>query len=297
MPSKRKRGEDSDVKATPTKQLKQDGQLALAKDIHIPLDAGIARHLQENDCKVVIDEDAVIYDASLNQSNVGNNNNKFYILQLVQQGAVKKTKHYTYTRWGRVGEFGQDKLIGPSDLAVATKDFEKKFKDKTGLAWSGEYMCHLITAEEIADRIIDRDQDAKKSKYTFVQKNYEDDEDDDNDTTDTKHEPDVKEEKEDDPVEAVIVPSKLPLPTQRLIELIFNENHFNSVLENIGYSREKLPLGKLSKSTILKGFKHLQELASLIKHPSLAQSKYEVSHGEVSPAAAANSSAISISGN
>lgn len=294
MPPKRKRAVDSDVSATPAKQLKQDGQRALAKDLHIPLDTGIANHLKDINCKIFIDEDTVIYDASLNQSNVGNNNNKFYILQLVQEGVAKKTKHYTYTRWGRVGEFGQDKLIGPSDLSVATKDFEKKFKDKSGLAWSGDQARYIFAIRAVADCHLDRDHDAKKSKYTFIQKNYEDDEDDDNDTTDAKHESDVKQEHEDDQVEAVVASSKLPLPTQRLVELIFNENHFNSVLENIGYSREKLPLGKLSKSTILKGFKHLQELASLIKHPSLAQSKYEVSREEVSAATAVNTSVTSV---
>lgn len=65
-----------------------------------------------------------------------------------------------------------------------------------------------------------------------------------------------------------------------MIELIFNENHFNSVLENIGYNSDKLPLGKLGKSTIKKGFEHLQELAKLIKRPARAQSKHNVSREE-----------------
>ena len=77
------------------------------------------------------------------------------------------------------------------------------------------------------------------------------------------------------------VKSELPVQTQRLMELIFNENHFNSVLEEIGYNADKLPLGKLGKSTLKKGFEHLRELASLIKHPSLAQNKYQISQKEV----------------
>jgi len=84
-----------------------------------------------------------------------------------------------------------------------------------------------------------------------------------------------KEEEEED------VKSKLPMATQRLVELIFNENHFNSVLENMGYNNDKLPLGKLGKATLTKGFEHLKELASLIKHPSLAQNKYKISRQEV----------------
>jgi poly [ADP-ribose] polymerase len=65
------------------------------------------------------------------------------------------------------------------------------------------------------------------------------------------------------------------------MELIFNENHFNSVLEEIRYNAEKLPLGKLGKATMRTGFEHLHELASLIKHPKLAGNKYDVLQREV----------------
>ena len=159
-----------------------------------------------------------------------------------------------HTRWGRVGEFGQVKTMGPLDLDDALKDYNKKFKDKSGNKWE------------------DRSEPAKKGKYTFLERNYEDDEDD--------AEEQVKKEEEDDD-SATKVESKLPRQTQRLIELIFNQNHFNAVLENIGYNANKLPLGKLSKSTLKLGFEHLHELASLIKHPSLSQNKYQISQKEV----------------
>jgi len=38
------------------------------------------------------------YDAMLNQTNIGANNNKFYVIQVLKQGS----NFYTYTRWGRV---------------------------------------------------------------------------------------------------------------------------------------------------------------------------------------------------
>jgi poly [ADP-ribose] polymerase 2/3/4 len=56
---------------------------------------------------------------------------------------------------------------------------------------------------------------------TYLEKNYEDDDDDDKSES-------IKSE--------ASVASKLPLPTQRLVELIFNENHFNAALEDIGRS-------------------------------------------------------------
>lgn len=146
--------------------------------------------------------------------------------------------------------------MGPLEFNQALKEFEKKFKDKSGHKWE------------------DRGEPAKKGKYTFIERSYEDDDEDQaNDGV-------KKEEDEDDGSPAV--ESKLPRQVQRLVELIFNQNHFNAALESIGYNANKLPLGKLSKATLKQGFEHLQELASLIKHPSLAQSKYQVSQREVS---------------
>lgn len=141
--------------------------------------------------------------------------------------------------------------MGPNSFESAQKEFGKKFKDKSGHTWD------------------DRSEPAKKGKYTFLERNYDDDEDEGTDKA-------VKQEADDKQVD-----SKLPRQTQRLMELIFNQNHFNAVLEQIGYNANKLPLGKLSKATLKQGFEHLHELASLIKHPKLAQNKYSISQAEV----------------
>ena len=148
------------------------------------------------------------------------------------------------------------KTMGPTSFEAAEKEFNKKFKDKSGHKWE------------------DRSEPAKKGKYTFLERSYEDD-DDEEDVDDG-----VKKEEDNDD-DAPQVDSKLPRQTQRLIELIFNQNHFNAVLESIGYNANKLPLGKLSKATLKQGFDHLNELASLIKHPTLAQNKYGVDQKEV----------------
>lgn len=149
--------------------------------------------------------------------------------------------------------------MGPFSLEEALKEFEKKFKDKSGLSWH------------------DRSAEPKPKKYTFIEKSYESDDEDDSGAADVT-------DKGGDNGNGEKVESKLPIQTQRLIELIFNENHFNSVLEELGYNADKLPLGKLGKSTLKKGFEHLQELASLIKHPNLSQNKYGKSQREVSAA-------------
>lgn len=64
-------------------------------------------------------------DVMLNQTNIGANNNKFYRMQLLQEGP---SDHWLWTRWGRVGDKGQSQLQGPFDADTGLKEFEKKFK-------------------------------------------------------------------------------------------------------------------------------------------------------------------------
>ena len=68
-----------------------------------------------------------------NQVDIGNNNNKFFRGQVLQAGG----SFFSWTRWGRVGEPGQNKLDGPMGKAEAIAAFKKKFKDKTTHQWQG----------------------------------------------------------------------------------------------------------------------------------------------------------------
>ena len=51
----------------------------------------------------VYDDGANVYDALLNQTDIGSNKNKYYIIQLLETDA-QPPKYYTWNRWGRVGE-------------------------------------------------------------------------------------------------------------------------------------------------------------------------------------------------
>lgn len=79
----------------------------------------------------VVDDWSVL----LNQTNVGANNNKFYKIQVLKKD---NGDYFCWQHWGRVGAKGQDKLepFGKAGQASAEKCFEKKFKDKTGVAYS-----------------------------------------------------------------------------------------------------------------------------------------------------------------
>lgn len=95
-----------------------------------------------------------------------------------------KNDFRTWTRWGRVGENGQNALLGNGTFDDALKNYDKKFKDKTGLKWD------------------DRTGNPKSGKYVYVERNYEPDSDSEDAEKDSG---DVKEEEtEDSKAEKVI---------------------------------------------------------------------------------------------
>lgn len=219
-----------------------EGQIAKSLDVKIPLDEGADRELSSYE--VYIDDSGVIYDASLNQTNAGRNNNKFYRVQLLRDA---NGDYRTWTRWGRVGEYGQSKKIGNGSLDDAMKQFNDKFKSKSGLSWDN------------------RGDPPKANKYAFIEKSYEPDSEDEAESAD---EAKTEIKKEDEPE------SKLAKPVQDLMKLIFNQEYFANVMSDLNYDSAKLPLGKLSKTTITRGFQALKDLSALIDDPSLAASQY-----------------------
>uniref|UniRef100_A0A803M9J2 Poly [ADP-ribose] polymerase n=1 Tax=Chenopodium quinoa TaxID=63459 RepID=A0A803M9J2_CHEQI len=173
-----------------------------------------------------------IYDAMLNQTNVGDNNNKYYMIQVleVDGGGL----YMVYNRWGRVGVKGQDKLFGPySCRESATKEFEAKFLAKTKNHWSNR-----------------KDFVSYPKCYTWLEMDYsEKEQDHERPSACTNIQPQE---------------SKLEPRVAKFISLICNISMMRQQMMEIGYNAEKLPLGKLSKSTILKGYDVLKRLSEVI---------------------------------
>ncbi|KAL0435900.1 UNVERIFIED_CONTAM: Poly [ADP-ribose] polymerase 2 [Sesamum radiatum] len=176
-----------------------------------------------------------IYDAMLNQTNVGENNNKFFVIQVLESD--DGGEFMVYYRWGRVGVKGQDKLNGPyTSQQAAISEFEKKFYDKTKNHWSNR--------NEFVSR---------PKSYTWLEMDY----------SETKDEPAVQ-EKRQSTVRLKPQESKLEARIAKFISLICNMSMMRQQMMEIGYNAEKLPLGKLSKSTILKGYDVLKRIADVI---------------------------------
>ncbi|CAN7009310.1 unnamed protein product [Brassica rapa subsp. trilocularis] len=177
-----------------------------------------------------------VYDAMLNQTNVRDNNNKFFVLQVLESD--NKKTYMVYFRWGRVGVKGQSKLDGPfHSWDRAIEIFSNKFLDKTKNFWSDreEFIPHT-------------------KSYTWLEMDYGKD---DNDSAVVNDVP--KSSSEVKPEE-----SKLDPQVAKFISLICNVSMMAQHMMEIGYNANKLPLGKLSKSTITKGYEVLKRISEVM---------------------------------
>jgi poly [ADP-ribose] polymerase len=91
------------------------------------------------------------YSCTLNQTNIGANNNKFYIIQLLKRKNLDE--FCIYSRYGRVGERGTPQNTDSYSQQTAIKEFKKRYRSKTGNTWGvsfvhkpGKYM--LLEMEE-----------------------------------------------------------------------------------------------------------------------------------------------------
>ncbi|RID70829.1 hypothetical protein BRARA_C02811 [Brassica rapa] len=177
-----------------------------------------------------------VYDAMLNQTNVRDNNNKFFVLQVLESDNQKT--YMVYFRWGRVGVKGQSKLEGPFHTWDRAIDiFSNKFLDKTRNNWSDrkEFIPH-------------------PKLYTWLEMDYGKD---DNESAVVNDVP--KSSSEVKPEE-----SKLDPQVAKFISLICNVSMMAQHMMEIGYNANKLPLGKLSKSTITKGYEVLKRISEVM---------------------------------
>ncbi|KAI9062257.1 PARP-domain-containing protein [Trametes sanguinea] len=216
----------------------------------VPVDAmsGFAETHQ-----VLVTEEGT-WDAVLNQTNIGKNANKYYILQVLHP-VGDSSKCVLYTRWARVGENGQwhhkpEDDTWPPEMAI--KQFKKQFRSKSGVPWDNRFgMVHRIGRYVWLERVYDDDDDSKPTS---------------NKSSGTRKQLTAQSSKQDDDAEPV-PDSALPPEVQNLCHLIFNTSLLNAHLSSMNYDVNKRPLGKLAKSTILSGFTALKRIAEVIAQP------------------------------
>ncbi|XP_036594429.1 protein mono-ADP-ribosyltransferase PARP3 [Trichosurus vulpecula] len=190
------------------------------------------------------------YDCTLNQTNIGSNNNKFYLIQLLDENG----RYGCWNRWGRVGEKGQSKLSFFPSLDEAKRDFEKKFWEKTKNHWTDR------------DNFV-----AHSGKYTLIEVQADDGEKGQEGTVKIDHVDGVQAGQWN------VKPCTLDPATQELVSLIFSHDMFNDAMKTMNLDVKKMPLGKLSKQQIAKGFEALEALESALQKSSEAKQLEELS--------------------
>ena len=166
-----------------------------------------------------------VYNAMLNQTNVGQNNNKYYLLQVLEHNF--KSDYVVWFRWGRVGKIAGTTLQNlPLNKAIAA--FEKKFQDKTKNQW--------------ADR---KNFTKYAQKYDLLEIDY---------GKDAEVENNVK--------KTVVnkIESKLDPKVQAVMNLLFNISEFEESVKEMQYDIKKAPLGKLTEVQIKAGYKSLKKV-------------------------------------
>ncbi len=166
---------------------------------------------------VVLNDDDIIYGCTLTYTDISNNSNKFYIIQLLCQTDTKQ--FYLYTRYGRVGEKG---VVGNAqafeDMDLAIKKFKVLFKNKTGNVWDDASSF-----------------DPLPGKYYRLKLSHIDVE--------------ISNEKDEIKSEEVSI-EKLDKRVDEFIAFISNNKLHVSTIQNFNINTDKMPLGKISDSLI-----------------------------------------------
>ncbi|XP_064640278.1 poly [ADP-ribose] polymerase 2-like [Lineus longissimus] len=172
-----------------------------------------------------------VYDAMLNQTNLQNNNNKYYVCQLLEDDNAKR--YHVWFRWGRVGKVGQNNLTPcGGNLDQAKTAFCKKFKDKTKNDWSQRDVFTKVAGQ-----------------YDLLKMDYNTEGADSDGSSKKKKKKDVK-----------IPDSKLDKRLQDLITLICDVKSMEETVVEMKYDSKKAPLGKLTAAQIKAGYAALKKI-------------------------------------
>uniref|UniRef100_A0A1I7VNJ8 Poly [ADP-ribose] polymerase n=1 Tax=Loa loa TaxID=7209 RepID=A0A1I7VNJ8_LOALO len=184
-----------------------------------------------------------VYDALLNQTNAQHNNNKYFIIQLLECDEEKR--YWVWFRWGRVGYKGQTSL-NPCDtnLTLAKKLFCDKFKNKTANDWTERTNFKKVVG-----------------KYDYLPADYS------KTIEEKKNENDAKEKKE--------IESKLDACLLHLLNIICDIRTMEETMTGLEYDATKAPLGKVTDEQIKAGYAALTRIEEHIKKKDFSSSFVE----------------------
>ncbi|KAI3678826.1 hypothetical protein L6452_38129 [Arctium lappa] len=178
----------------------------------------------------ILEHGKSIYNTTLSLSDLSTGVNSYYILQIIEDD--KGSNFHVFRKWGRVGneKIGGVKLEEMSK-ADAIQEFKRLFLDKTGNTWEAWEQKKL---QKQPGRFYPLDIDYGVNK-------------------DSQPKNKVKDAK-----------SQLAPPLAELMKMLFNVETYRAAMMEFEINMAEMPLGKLSKSNIQKGFEVLTELQNLL---------------------------------
>jgi poly [ADP-ribose] polymerase len=195
--------------------------------------------------KVEEKEDYEVYDRMLSYADVTSGLNKWYRLQIIDVKGTGKGPYKFFTRWGRVGEPGNWTSTNEAGIGPTLAAWEKKWKEKTGNAWS------------------DRENFVKKpGLYSPV------------DVDEEEEKPKAKKGDSNDPIprldateddDYMVTPSFLDPKLKKLVDMIFDPKMLEKSMTDLKIDIKKMPLGKLKRDTLIKGYSVLKEIEGVLQ--------------------------------
>ncbi|KAL0419793.1 UNVERIFIED_CONTAM: Poly [ADP-ribose] polymerase 1 [Sesamum radiatum] len=184
----------------------------------------------------ILEDGKSIYNTTLNMSDLSTGVNSYYILQIIQDD--KSSDCYVFRKWGRVGneKIGGNKLdeMSKSD---AIQEFKRLFLEKTGNLW--ESWEDKKDFHKQPGRFYPLDIDygvkdlSKKKQLNFSS-------------------------------------SQLAPQLVELMKMLFNVETYRAAMMEFEINLSEMPLGKLSKSNIQKGFEALTQIQNLLNGTAYA---------------------------
>ncbi|KAL3086629.1 hypothetical protein niasHT_037755 [Heterodera trifolii] len=173
------------------------------------------------------------WQANLSVVDISRGKNSYYKLQIVKEDFG--SNFYLFRAWGRVGTvIGGTKTDDyGTDIEECTDEFKRLFEEKSLNTWES-YIAGNFKKNPSGMDIVEVDFADRKENQT--------------------QKLDIGASK-----------SRLPRPVKELLSMIFDVNAFTNTLRELDIDLTKMPLGRLSRSHVLKAYKVLTELQQILE--------------------------------
>ncbi len=181
---------------------------------------------------VILQSNNKTYSCVLNQTDIVNNKNKFYIMQIIK---VNDTYHH-FTRYGRIDEAGISSTKIYNNENTVINVFERQFKTKTGNAFDTKNFVK------------------KPGKYFMSQVSYKDE---------------IEKIKDTIPQNKLAVKSLLDDRVQSLLSLLSNVDIMQQNLLTLNIDSRKCPIGKLTAEQLTAAGQIIDKIQQIVMVPVL----------------------------